>query len=68
MRTSILNGFLLGLTHAQDGSDEISNFKIESCNAADKERLSIELLEFKQGRLSGCCYQQQNLTSDNVNR
>ena len=49
MRTSILNGFLLGLTHAQDGSDEISNFKIESCNAADKERLSIELLEFKQG-------------------
>ena len=55
MRTSILNGFLFGISHAQDGSDEISNFKIDSCNAADKERLSIELLEFKQGMPQTVC-------------
>ena len=55
MRISILNGFLFGISHAQDGSDEISNFKIESCNAADKERLSIEILEFKQGMSHTVC-------------
>jgi len=55
MRASILNWFLLGFSHAQDGSDDIPNFKIENCNAADKERLSIDLFRSKPGMRHTVC-------------
>ena len=39
MKPSLLNGVLLGLSYAEDDSNDVVNFKIESCNAADKELL-----------------------------
>ena len=43
MKGYLWKGFLFGLAHAENGEhdddtlDEIKRFKIESCNAADKE-------------------------------
>ena len=42
MKPSLLNALLLGLSHAEDDSNDVVNFKIESCNAADKEVPFIE--------------------------
>ena len=42
MKPSLFNALLLGLSHAEDDSNDVVNFKIESCNAADKEVPFIE--------------------------